>query len=246
MSALDELAFSVRARLTWSLPAFKRRAARADVEATLTGAGRARLAELDARHDLSRWDGCSLSEWRESLYVLDVVTTHLRDVPDGRGLDVGAKNGATLPGLATASPRGWDAVELDAHRRYAWGSTRRVYGEALAARFDGCRFIAGSVTQLEGPWAVVTWFLPFLTVEPLDAWGLPRRFLEPERLLRHVVERLAPGGVALLVNQGDDEARLQQRLLEKVGARFTPLGRVESPVSPFKLERFGFLVRAAR
>jgi hypothetical protein len=246
VSALDDLAFRLRSTLTWSPPAFKRLASRAEVEAVLDVAGRDCLAALERRFDLSAWAGCcSLPEWRESLYVLDVLRTHLpANLPEGRGLDVGAKNGCTLPGLATASPRGWDAVELDAHRRYLWGSTRRVYGEALARRFPGCRFVAGSVADQPGPWAVATWFLPFLTAEPLAAWGLPARALEPERLLRHVLERLLPGGALLLVNQGREEAELQRQLLDEVGARARELGRVDSPLSPFRLERFGFLVAA--
>ncbi|MDX2010452.1 MAG: hypothetical protein SFW67_09695 [Myxococcaceae bacterium] len=162
------------------------------------------------------------------------------DLPPGRALDVGAKNGAMLAGLATAQPRGWDAVELDAHRRYLWGSTRRVYGEAVAAAFPDCRFIAGDVRSLEGPWAVVTWFLPFLTQAPLEAWGLPARFLAPLELLRHVTSRVVPGGVLLVVNQGEHEASLQEALFRELPGSFAPLGRIDSPLSPFRLPRFGW------
>lgn len=243
MAALADFAFAVRSRLTWSPPAFKRLASRAQVEDTLTSEGRRRLRELERRYDLATWSSCcSLLEWRESLYALDVVDRFVpKELPTGRGLDVGAKNGATLPGLATAQPRGWDAVELDAHRRYAWGSTRRVYGEALAHHFADCRFVSGSVTDLQGPWALVTWFLPFLTQEPLEAWGLPQRYLEPERLLRHVLANVLPGGQVLILNQGDDEAALQRDLLSRVGAHWHDLGPVNVPTSPYRLERFGVM-----
>ena len=238
-----ELAFALRSRFTASPPAWKRVVGRAAVERALSPAGRARLAELG---ELPAWEGCcSLPEWRESLYVLDVLRAHLpAGLPPGRGLDVGAKNGCTLPGLATASPRGWDLVELDAHRRYLWGSTRRVYGEALAARFEGCRYHAGNLLELPGPWAVVTWFLPFLTPAPLRAWGLPERFLEPERLLDHVAARVLRGGALLVVNQGEAEAELQADLFDRLGLQARALGRVESPLSPFSRPRFGFLWRA--
>ncbi|MCU0700947.1 MAG: hypothetical protein MUC96_30945, partial [Myxococcaceae bacterium] len=144
--------------MRWSLPAWHRRRSLDAIAHELTDDGRRRLAGLRARFDFSRWEACcSPQAWRESLYALDVVDQHLRlELPAGRALDVGAKNGAMLAGLATALPRGWDAVELDAHRRYLWGSTRRVYGEAVAAAFPGCRFIAGDVRSLEGPWAAVT------------------------------------------------------------------------------------------
>ncbi len=96
---------------------------------------------------------------------------------------------------------------------------------------------------LEGPYAVVTWWLPFLTAAPLEAWGLPDRFLAPLELLRHVTERLVPGGVLFIVNQGEAEADLQQRLFAELGLHATALGRIESLLSPFKRPRFGWLFR---
>jgi hypothetical protein len=241
MGVLDELAFSTRQALRWSLPAWKRVLSAEALRAELAPTAQRRLRALEsATGGFARWR-CSRVEWRESLYVLDLLHQLLPSaLPAGRGLDVGAKNGCTLPGLATAFPRGWDLVELDAHRRYLWGSTRRAYGERLARDFEGCRFIAGNVLDQPGPWAVVTWFLPFLTPAPLEAWGLPRRFLEPERLLKHVVERLVPNGVLLVINQGEAEASLQAALFRKLGCRAEALGRVESVLSPFSRPRFGF------
>jgi hypothetical protein len=236
-----ELSFSLRNAVRWSPPAWKRVASRAQVVETLDLAACARLEALERRFDLSAWSHCcSLTEWRESLYVLDVVHQWLPAVAAGRGLDVGAKNGCTLPGLATSHPGGWDAVELDAHRRYLWGSTRRVYGEALARHFAGCRFIAGDVRALTGPYACITWFLPFLTHRPLEAWGLPARFLEPDALLAHVVSLLGPAGVLLVVNQGPAEAALQHEAFQRLGLRAEHLGPITSPLSPFSRERLGF------
>ncbi|MFZ5442628.1 MAG: hypothetical protein ACOZQL_21645 [Myxococcota bacterium] len=241
---MREWGFLLRNTLRFSLPAWKRTVSLASLRGELDAQ---RLSALERRFELSSWARlCNAQDWRESLYVLDVLTTHLpRSLPEGRALDVGSKNGAYLPGLVTAVPRAWDAVELDAHRRYAWGSTRRVYGERMAAAFPGCRFIAGDVRTLDGPWALVTWFLPFLTPEPLAAWGLPARALAPEALLRHVVARLVPGGVLLVVNQGEHEAELQQALFDELGLQPKVLGRIESPLSPFKKPRYGFMLRAS-
>jgi len=242
MDVFDELAFSARQALRWSMPAWKRVMAYDALRAELPPPVQRRLLELESSciGGFARWR-CSRVEWRESLYVLDLLQKWLpATLPEGRALDVGAKNGCAIPGLATACPRGWDFVELDAHRRYLWGATRRAYGERLARDFEGCRFIAGNVLDQPGPWAVVTWFLPFLTSAPLEAWGLPRRFLEPERLLRHVVERLVPDGVLLVVNQGEAEAALQAALFERLGCRAEALGRVESVLSPFVQPRYAF------
>jgi hypothetical protein len=240
--ATNEWAFWLRNAVTVSPPAWKRRvpldAVRGEVPAD-------RLGALERRHPLAPWARCcNRQDWRESLYVLDVLDALLpQDLPAGRALDVGSKNGTYLPGLATAWPHGWDAVELDAHRRYLWGTTRRAYGEAMARALPGCRFVAGDVRSLEGPWALVTWFLPFLTAAPLEAWGLPASALAPRELLRHVCERVVPGGAVLVVNQGEEEASLQAELFESLGLPARALGRLESPLSPFRRERFGFLLR---
>ncbi|MEN9797382.1 MAG: hypothetical protein RL653_1078 [Pseudomonadota bacterium] len=244
MDLLRRLRFRARDSLRLSPPAWKRLAPRADVERHLDDVGRARLSELASRFPrLARWDhACSLAEWRESLYALDLLDAVLPAVPrQGRCLDVGAKNGCMLAGLATAVPLGWDAVELDAHRRYAWGTTRRAYGERLAAAFEGCRFIAGDVRGLTGPYALVTWFLPFLSPAPVRAWGLPDEVLAPEALLRHVAGLLAPGGQLLVVNQGEGEAELQDALFARCNLPAQPLGRLQPLLSPYARPRYGFL-----
>ena len=240
---VHRLSFRAREAVTVSPPAWKRLARLSEVEAGLDGEGQARLRELAAAYPLAEWERhCSLGEWRESLYALDAVRSFVPRVPTaGRCLDVGAKNGCMLAGLATAVPLCWDAVELDAHRRYAWGSTRRAYGERMAAAFPGCRFVAGDVRALGGPYALVTWFLPFLTHGPVRAWGLPPEVLAPEQLLRHVAGTLAPGGQLLVVNQGTEEAGLQAALFERCGLRARPIGEVASPLSPYRRRRLGFL-----
>jgi hypothetical protein len=239
---LRELSFWLRNTVTVSLPAWKRAVSLDSLRGELEARA---LSTLERQFDLTRWaEVCDAQDWRESLYVLDVLSRTLpKDLPPGRALDVGSKNGTYLPGLVTAQLLGWDAVELDAHRRYLWGSTRRVYGEAMARHFPDCRFIAGDVRSLEGPWALVTWFLPFLSEAPLDAWGLPVRELVPEQLLRHVTDRIVPRGALLVVNQGDHEADLQWALFQKLGLKAAELGRIDSPLSPFRRERFGFLWR---
>lgn len=243
MQALTRMAFWVRNAVSLSAPAWKSPVSLDSLRPELDPK---RLALLEREYPrLTAWsEHCSTQDWRESLYVLDVLRQHLPPaLPPGRALDVGSKNGTYLPGLVTASPRGWDACELDAHRRYAWGATRRAYGERMASAFPDCSFHARDVRSLEGPWALVTWFLPFVSEAPLDAWGLPRAQFAPDALFEHVVSRLVPGGVLLILNQGEREASLQRQLLERHVPRcWQALGRIDSPLSPFSRERFGFRV----
>ena len=135
-------------------------------------------------------------------------------------------------------------VERDAHRRYLTGHTRRAVGEAIAARFPGCRFFAGDVRELDGAYARVTWFLPFVVAEPHAAWGLPAALFDPPGTLAAVLQRLAPGGELLVLNQGEAEAEVQEGLFRAAGVAVEALGRVESPLSPYRRPRFGWRVRA--
>lgn len=238
---LAEAGFRVRGALRWSAPAWKRPVRSFErLLATLPLEGRRRAEALAASHDLGRWpELLTAVELREDLYLLDVLVQHLPGVT-GPGLDVGSRNGANLPALHAFAPGPWDLVEVDAHRRYLDLSTRRAHGERMAGAFPGCRYVAASVTSLEGTYGLVTWFLPFVREPALRAWGLPRRFFAPEALFRHVIERVAPGGALLIVNQGEAERDAQRALFAGLGLTPTELGLIESPLSPFRRPRFGF------
>jgi SAM-dependent methyltransferase len=181
-------------------------------------------------------------ELREAAYVLDLLV----DVgiasprPERSALDVGSKNGSNLPAFAAFAPGRWDLVEVDAHRRYATLSTRRAHGERVARSYPGSRFIAGSVLDLAGPYATITWILPFVDPAPHVAWGLPMRLYQPARLLAHVRELLMPGGTLIVVNQGEVERDLQGGLFLDCGMKAQSLGKVRSPLTPFKRPRFAW------
>jgi SAM-dependent methyltransferase len=251
VDATNGILFWLRNVLPWSLPAWPRTAGTWDrLMLRLSPAAQDRAGELRARHDLDAWPRLLTPiQLHEDLALLDLLDRHLpADLPEGRGLEVGAKNGSALPALVAASRRPWDLVELDAHRRYMTMSTRRAHGERLVGAFasgsDGglvCRFIAGSVTSVKDAYAVITWILPFVHERPLRAWGLPRRFFAPLQLLRHVCSLVAPGGVLFVVNQGEGERDTQRGLFQDLGLQPNELGRLVTPLSPFRRPRFGFL-----
>jgi hypothetical protein len=259
------MSFWLRELLWWSWPVAPPRGGRLRRE----GAAGQRLAELAEKYRVQDLPPCCGEiELAESLYTLDILdrympplhiaeqninpardflrTSSIQDISvrNKIGLDVGCKSGATLPGLHVWAP-GWDGIELDAHRRYWMGHTRRAVGEAVAARLPGSRYLAGDVRSLRGRYQRITWFLPFLFPEPLEAWGLPARYLAPEQTLAHVLSLLEPGGFLLILNQGEEEADEQGRLLQAAGAPAEALGKVESLLSPYKKSRYGWRVGPA-
>ncbi|MDD3517601.1 MAG: hypothetical protein PHQ14_04570 [Chromatiales bacterium] len=244
-----ELDWWLKARLRWSAPVFKRRLRDPErLRQRLDAAAVRRWRELASRYDLSRWvEVCSLDEYRECLAVLDLLDRHAGAAPaSGRGLDIGSKNGSYLPALVTWHGGGWDGIEIDAHLRYWNLATRRGWAESMLRPWPDCRYIAGSLLDLDpdaSRYAVVTWFLPFVTPTPFIAWGLPRRFFMPQRMLEHAWRLLAPGGRMLVVNQGEAEAEAQQGLFEVAGIAATGLGEVGGVFDhPSMPPRYGWLV----
>ena len=245
----NELGFRVRSRLAWS-PRFRTPRPRTfkDDCRRLTPDARARAGELTQIFpQVPTWSRLlTWGEWHEALYVLDWLRGRERPAAVRGCLDVGSKNGIHLPALHAAFPAPWTLVELDAHRRYGAGHTRRARAEALVSAYPACRFLARSVAQLppqEARFDVITWSLPFVFVEPLQRWGLPARFFQPEALLAHVLSLLAPEGILHVVNQGEAERDEQLRLLRAAGAEISRVEPVPAVLSPFKRVRWTLSAR---
>jgi hypothetical protein len=177
------------------------------------------------------------AELAECLYVLELLDAALPSGASGPALDVGSKSWSYLAAQRSVVPGQWDGVELDAHRRIGGLQTRASIARWRLAQHPGCRFIAGSVTDLPGPYGVVTWFLPFVHPEPHRRWGLPDSLFDPAALLRHVWSTVAPGGVLVVSNQGEAEADTQAALFAESGIAVEALGVLAASVSPFRHPR---------
>lgn len=245
-----ELAFRLRGALPWSP---RPRAASVDVAAVRAGlddAGRARFDVLADDVDVAALAAAvDVAAAREALWAADALDRLLgRWRPVDRCLDVGAKNGVLLPGQVAFHPGPWTLVELDGHRRYVDGTTRGAHARAAAARFVGCKVVVDDVNAVAGSFGLITWFLPFVVPSPHRAWGLPRRFFQPRRTLRHVLSLLGDGGALVIVNQGAHEAAAQRALLRDVvdddgSVDVREHGALSSTLSPYRWERHAFVVR---
>ena len=68
----------------------------------------------------------------------------------------------------------------------------------------------------------------------------------PQALLRRAWSLLEPGGVLFILNQGKEEAGVQRLLLEKEGLTGDAVGEITSVFSPFKKNRYGWLLVKSR
>lgn len=235
-------------RLTGSAPVLKRHlASLAQLEAALAPAQQARYRELAARYPLAGWPAvCTRREALINLWVLDVLDRHVPRPGAGRCLDIGAGGWSYLPALASFAGAVWDGIELDAHRRDWTLATRRGYAEHMLRLAPDCRYLTGSLPELDGRYAGIAWFLPFITPAAFAASRLPRTEFRPPVLLDHAWSLLAPGGALFVVNQGEGEAAVQGTLFDTAGIAAVPLGELASVFTPFRVARYGWLAVKAR
>lgn len=240
-----QLDFAIQNRLTWSAPVLgKGVPLPASLWQNWSEAAQQRYRTLQERYDLDPWAKCCRQrEWWLSLYALDVLDRYLPSVSEqGQALDVGASDWSYLPGLASWRKIPWDGIEINGHRRYVTMVTARGYGHWMAQHFPDCHYQVGSLLDIKRSYALITWFLPYLFRETVTANRLPGHLLMPETLLQHAWTHLDPGGTLWIVNQGEEEASLQQQLLGRWAIPFESIGPIESHFSPYQRPRYGFRV----
>jgi len=245
MKLKSEFNWKLKSLLTFSLPVFKRKIRHPQqILKSLPKAASDRFGYLGLRYNTHIWTRvCSKSEFRESLYVLDILDRYLpRSEIRTRCLDIGSRKWSYLPGLCSYTQTPWDGVEIDAYQRYITLDTRRAHAEYMLTAYPDSRYISGSVLKLSGSYPLITWFLPYISEESFDASHLPERYFQPETLLRHALSLLAPKGRMIILNQGEKERDLQQAMFDKLGVTVQALGKIASEFTPYKKDRYGWLI----
>tara|TARA_B100000683_G_scaffold277394_1_gene335664 strand:- start:6120 stop:7037 length:918 start_codon:yes stop_codon:yes gene_type:complete len=244
--AVREVEFWLKDKLSFSLPAYKIQKVNLQKwRAQLNADGLSRLEALESKYELNHWEKvCSASEFTGNccfLDILDRVTAH--EKIQGPGLDIGSRSFWYAPALQGFLPGEWLGVELDANQRYLTGETRKGYAEYMIRPWPAMHYQAGCLTDIKPSFGFITWFLPYVAIEPLQSSGLPERFFQPKDLLRHTMSLLADTGYLFIINQEREEAQIQESLFNQLGIQFQALGKIDSVFSVYEKERFGFLVR---
>ena len=242
---IREVEFWLKDKLSYSHSPFKpRKVNLSKWRAQLSNPARARLEALEKSYDLTQWDQvCSSSEFTGNCCFLDILDRVFdAETVRGPGLDIGSRSFWYAPALHSFKPGDWLGVELDAHQRYLTGETRKGYAEYMIRPWPTVEYRAGCLTEVKSTFGLVTWFLPYVAIEPLQSSGLPERFFQPKQLLRHVMNLLAENGHLFIVNQEREEAQIQETLFEQLGIQFHALGKTDSVFSVYQKERYGYLI----
>lgn len=187
---------------------------------------------------------------QENLYVYDVLSRYFEKSAKENlnALDIGCKNWYYLQGEHRffnefSANFQMDGVELDAYRLYSNFYSRYETAKFFMKDFDNVNYIADNLLNLKGGYDYIIWILPFVLKEPLTAWGLPKRFFMPEKLLEHAYSLLNKNGQMLILNQKEIEAQAQKELLEKLNIKYEYLGEIKSEFYEYSKTRYGYLIK---
>lgn len=262
-SGRNQLGFALRNFLSWTPPGPYRENACAQPSSLELSPAAARFAEtLHQRYDLQHLaQTASQERYLETLAYLEWLDYFYQHRPDAfdalwnphslQWLDAGAKNWAYVEALyafiQTHKRESFrlEGVELDPHRRYVNLQTRQQAALSFIQELPQAHYHSGNLLAWRQPAHVISHFLPFVFKEPHLAWGLPLGYFNPQPLLNHLLSLLEPGGLMLIVNQGEAEAQAQQTLLGNATRlfpiRFESLGQLPASFIQYRYPRYGWL-----
>ncbi len=128
--------------------------------------------------------------------------------------------------------------EADAYRVCSHLFSRYDLAHGHMRGLEGVQYIPCLFTQQSSTYDVITMLFPFVFLGDHLGWGLPLRRFKPVELLRHAWESVKPGGVLLIVNQGEAEHKDQREMLLAENIRPAAAFRHASLLYQYELARY--------
>lgn len=159
----------------------------------------------------------------KEFFSLLQLKDHIRAFKRYRIVDVGAKNFSLAPVIDELfRERSCDVelhgIEVDAYRRLRDGYTRADYGRYFARKARNAIYQPTDFLQFKQNCDFIFLLNPFVSKEPLLAWGLPLKFLQPEKLFKHASDLLRPTrGALVLSHPSREEFETGCRLAKQAG-----------------------------
>ena len=186
----------------------------------------------------------------ENLYTEDLLSCFFSNL-DKNGvslLDIGCKNWFYAKGEFDFLKKRYakftmDGVELDAYRFYSNFYSRLEVAKYYTKGLENTNYIVANLLELDKKYDYITWFLPFVVIQPHVFWGLPKKYFYPPKMLAHAYSLLNKNGEMLIINQTELEANVQRELLEELKIPYEFLGEIKSEYFQYSYPRYGFLIK---
>lgn len=115
--------------------------------------------------------------------------------------------------------------EADPYRVYADLRSRWDHAQTHMRGLQGVQLYPHGFRQQPRKFDLITMLFPFVFLEDHLKWGLPGALFDPDELLCRAWASLKPGGILVIVNQGEKEHLAQNRRLQQSGIQ--PLAAYE-------------------
>jgi SAM-dependent methyltransferase len=255
--------YSLRRRIAWRRPIRKRRnELKENLFEHLSGTDRAQAQSTAARLKKAyRLDALFQSSTRtnycENLFYLEILEAALTRMayvpPEGLYVgDVGPSHWFYVRALYQLL-RWWKTpvartvqlhgFEIDPYRVYADFHSRMDHAEAQMEGLEGVVYHPEGIENHHRNFDLVLQLFPFVFVADHLDWGLPRQLFSPEKLVAQVWRKIKPGGILVVVNQGEAEHIEEQRILKSVGAEPKVAFRHDTLLFTYELPRYVLVAR---
>lgn len=258
LDARNRLDYPLRQLFRWRRAGFRIRPRPADdLWAALPPADRPRAAELAGRlarqyHLQELASQTTPVNYRENLFYLHLLESALEasqiSLPDSlRAADIGPSHWFYVQALAallrwwrTPHPRQIDlqGYEIDAYRVYADLHSRYDHALGHMRGLPGVTYIPHGFTTQPSTFHLIFMLFPFVFSKDHLEWGLPGSLFQPRALLQAAWQSLQPGGLLIIVNQGEAEHAAQRALLESEGIPIRAAFRHDPLLFRYSLDRF--------
>ena len=147
-----------------------------------------------------------------------------------RVADVGARNFCFAPVIenffrtlakshppAENIPIAIHGIEVDGYRRFKNGHTRADYGFYFAQKVQRGTFHVMDFLNFQKKLDCIFLLNPFVYRESVLHWGLPKTFLQPQKILAHCFDLLGPQGLLVLSSPTQEEWSLLVPMAQQAG-----------------------------
>lgn len=220
-STLNRFFFSLRRRLRWS------RAGYVEHPVTrltgLTSDQETLIKSLSRRYGISFEMRFNRENTLENYHILDLLHQsqmrfQWKMVQSPTLIDVGSKNFYYAPVLQTFfKPRSLIGVEIDGYKVYRDLHSRFDYAQTYIKNLPNAEYQVLDFCDFSGSADFITGFYPFVFIEPLLAWNLPKQSFKPDKIFTKVYETLNDAGYFLMVNHGRAEYEAARELVLLTG-----------------------------